>query len=48
MLWPLIEKWEDIGSCDDLEALVSATEDVWRAHNSGVELSSDDESDEGD
>ena len=38
MLWPLIEKWEDRGSRDDLDALKSAMVEVWRAHNPGVKL----------
>ena len=38
MLWPLIEKWEDTGRQKDLDALQAALEEVWRAHNPGVEL----------
>lgn len=38
MLWPLIEKWDDSGSRDDLDALKAAAVEVWRAHNPGVKL----------
>ena len=38
MLWPLIEKWEDTGRQDDLDAFQAAAEGVWRVHHPGVEL----------
>lgn len=38
ILWPLIEKWDDSGSRDDLDALKAAVVEVWRAHNPGVKL----------
>lgn len=38
MLWPLIEKWDDSGSRDDLDALKAAAVEIWRAHNPGVKL----------
>lgn len=38
MLWPLIEKWDNSGSRDDLDALKAAVVEVWRAHNPGVKL----------
>ena len=38
MLWPLIDKWHDTGRRGDLDALQAALEEVWRAHNPGVEL----------
>lgn len=38
MLWPLIEKWEDSGHQDDLDALDAASLSVWRAYNPGVSL----------
>ena len=38
MLLSLIEKWEDTGRQNDLDALKAASEEVWRAHHSGVEL----------
>ena len=38
MLWSLIEKWEDSGRQDDLNALDAASESVWRAYNPGVRL----------
>ena len=49
MLWPLIEKWEDTGRQEDLDALQAALEVVWRAHHPGVELREriEDSSDDG-
>ena len=38
MLLSLIEKWEDTGRRDDLDALNAALEAVWRAHHPSVEL----------
>ena len=38
LLWPLIEKWDESGSRDDLDALKAAVVEVWRAHNPGVKL----------
>ena len=38
MLVSLIEKWEDTGRRDDLDALQVALERVWRAHHPGVEI----------
>lgn len=42
MLWLLIEKWEDSGRQDDLDALEEASESVWRAYNPGVRMGVDD------
>lgn len=42
MLWPLIEKWEDSGRQDDLDALEEASELLWRAYNPGVRLGESD------
>lgn len=38
ILWPLIEKWDDSGTRDDLDALKAAAVEVWRAHYPGVKL----------
>lgn len=37
-LWSLIEKWEDSGRQDDLDALDAASLSIWRAHNPSVRL----------